>query len=53
MSKIACIYFEGNDSKVALFEQENGQLKMLKAESIDTSLAFSEQKAGAGKSNGR
>ena len=52
MSKIACLYFEGNDSKAALFEQENSHLKMLKAESIDTSLAFSEQKAGAGKSNG-
>ena len=51
MSKIACLYFEGNDSKVAIFEKENGQLKMIKAESIDTSLAFSEQKA-AEKSNG-
>ena len=50
MSKIACIYFEGNDSKVALFEQQNGQLTLMKAESIDTSLAFSEQKAD--KSNG-
>jgi hypothetical protein len=53
MNNIACIYFEGNDSKIALFEKENGQLKLLKAESIDTSLAFSEQKAGtANKSNG-
>ena len=53
MNKIACIYFEGNDSKVAIFEQENNTLRMLKAESIDTSLAFSEQKAGAiNKSNG-
>lgn len=52
MSKIACLYFEGNDSKVALFEYENSSLKMLKAESIDTSLAFSEQKAGVSKTNG-
>lgn len=51
MNKIACLYFEGNDSKVALFQQENNRLTMLKAESIDTSLAFSEQKAGV-KSNG-
>src|SRR5574338_386456 len=51
MNKIACLYFEGNDSKVALFQEENKQLTLLKAESIDTSLAFSEQKAGV-KSNG-
>ncbi len=51
MSRIACIFFEGNDSKVALFEKQNGQLTLLKAESIDTSLAFSEQRAGD-KSNG-
>ena len=51
MTKIACLYFEGNDSKVALFQRENNKLSMLKAESIDTSLAFSEQKARE-KSNG-
>jgi hypothetical protein len=57
MSKIACIYFEGNDSKVALFSKDaDNKLKLIKAESIDTSLAFSEQKAAAAeksnKSNG-
>ncbi len=51
MSKIACLYFEGNDSKIAIFEKESDQLKLVKAESIDTSLAFTEQKAGE-KSNG-
>jgi hypothetical protein len=51
MNKIACLYFEGNDSKVALFQEDNKKLTLLKAESIDTSLAFSEQKAGV-KSNG-
>lgn len=44
MNKIACIFFEGSDSKVTIFEQENNTLKLLKAESIDTSLAFSDQK---------
>lgn len=53
MNKIACIYFEGNDTKVAIFEKDDYGLKLLKAQSIDTSLAFSEQKAGIeGKSNG-
>ena len=52
MNKIACIYFEGNDSKVALFTKENFKLKLLKAQSIDISLAFSEQKTETGgKSN--
>lgn len=45
MSKIACIYFEGNDSKVALFEKENNIVRILKAESIDSSLAFEEKVA--------
>jgi hypothetical protein len=45
MSKIACIYFEGNDCKVALFEKGTSKIKLLKAQSIDTSLAFSEQKS--------
>lgn len=51
MTKIACLYFEGNDSKIAIFQRENNKLSMVKAESIDTSLAFSEQKADE-KSNG-
>jgi hypothetical protein len=45
MSRIACIYFEGNDCKVALFEKGTSKIKLLKAQSIDTSLAFSEQKS--------
>ncbi len=53
MKKIACIYFEGNDSKVALFEKENDKIKMLKAVSIDTSLAFAANQAvPANKKNG-
>jgi len=45
MSSIACIYFEGNDSKIALFSKDNGNLKLIKAESLDTSLAFTEKKS--------
>jgi hypothetical protein len=52
MFRIACIYFEGNENKVALFSKEEGKLKLLKAESIDTSLAFKENKSAVGKSNG-
>jgi hypothetical protein len=53
MNKIACIFFEGNDSKVALFQQDGSGIKLIKAESIDMSLAFNEQKAATvGKSNG-
>jgi hypothetical protein len=52
MFRIACIYFEGNENKVALFSKEEGKLKLLKAESIDTSLAFKEKKSAVGKSNG-
>ena len=44
MNTIACIYFEGNDSKVALFKKDNGEIKFVKGTSIDTSLAFAEQK---------
>ncbi|MHA2121393.1 MAG: hypothetical protein ACW990_09345 [Promethearchaeota archaeon] len=47
MNTIACIYFEGNDSKVALFKKDNGVIKFIKGTSIDTSLAFAEQKLGA------
>ena len=45
MSSVACIYFEGNDSKVALFTKENGVMKLVKGESLDTSFAFTESKA--------
>lgn len=51
MNRIACIYFEGNESKVALFSKEENKLRLIKAQTIDTSLAFAEKKA-AGKSNG-
>ena len=55
-NNIACIYFEGNDSKVAIFKKENNQLTLIKAESIDSSMAFAEKQVGvgaaAGKSNG-
>lgn len=52
MNRIACIYFEGNESKAALFGKEGDKLTLIKAESLDTSLAFSENKAVVGKSNG-
>lgn len=52
MTRVACIYFEGNDSKVALFEQQDNKLKLLRAESMDMSLAFAEQKTPAGGGNG-
>ena len=45
MSSIACIYFEGNDSKIALFSKENGILKLVKGDSLDTSLAFADAKS--------
>jgi hypothetical protein len=44
MNTIACIFFEGNDSKVALFKKSNGILEFVKGTSIDTSLAFADQK---------
>lgn len=44
MSSIACIYFEGNDSKLALFRKDNGVIKLVSADSLDTSLAFTEKK---------
>jgi hypothetical protein len=44
MNTIACIYFEGNDSKVALFKKDNDVITFVKGTSIDTSLAFAEQK---------
>ena len=52
MNKIACIYFEGNDSKVALFSKENDKLILLKAESQDTSLVFAEKQSGAESKSG-
>ena len=53
MNYISCIYFEGNETKVTLFSKENGQLKLLRAESLDSSLAFAEKPmVGASKSNG-
>ena len=52
MNKIACIYFEGNDSKVALFTKENNKLILLKAESQDTSLVFAGDQANAASKQG-
>jgi hypothetical protein len=50
MNTIACIYFEGNDSKVALFKKNDGVLEFVKGTSIDTSLAFANQKVGSQRS---
>lgn len=52
MNKLACIYFEGNDTKIALFQKEQDKISLLKADSIDTSLAFSEEQKLMEKSNG-
>jgi hypothetical protein len=53
MKKVACIYFEGNDSKIALFQKTQNELALIKGESMDTSLAFTEQKtAVVGKPTG-
>lgn len=52
MNKIACIYFEGNDSKVALFSKENDKLILLKAESQDTTLVFAENQANTASKSG-
>ena len=47
MEHIACLYFEGNDSKITLFGYNGGQLTLLRAESIDTSMVFAEQESAA------
>jgi hypothetical protein len=53
MNKVACMYFEGNDSKIALFQKVNNELVLLKGESVESSLAFAEQKTTVvGKSSG-
>jgi hypothetical protein len=53
MNKVACIYFEGNDSKIALFQKVNNELVLIKGESVDSSLAFVDQKTTVvGKSSG-
>jgi hypothetical protein len=53
MNKVACIYFEGNDSKIALFQKVNNELVLIKGESVDSSLAFADQKTTVvGKSSG-
>ena len=53
MNKLACLYFEGNDSKIALFQKVNNELILIKGESVDSSLAFAEQKSTVvGKASG-
>jgi hypothetical protein len=53
MNKVACIYFEGNDSKITLFQKVNNELVLIKGESVDSSLAFEDQKTTVvGKSSG-
>src|ERR1035437_6744792 len=53
MNKVACIYFEGNDSKIALFQKVHNELVLIKGESMDSSLAFADQKTTVvGKSSG-
>ena len=40
MKKVACLYFEGNDSKLSIFEVDNKEIKLTKAVSIESSQAF-------------
>ena len=44
MKKLACIYFEGSDSKIVTFSKEKGTYKLLKARSIESSQAFTLKK---------
>ena len=44
MKKLACIYFEGSDSKIVTFSKEKGTFKLLKAKSIESSQAFTLKK---------
>lgn len=40
MEKLVCVYFEGTDSKIALFEKDKDKIKLKKSASIITSSAF-------------
>lgn len=44
MKKLACIYFEGSDSKLVTFSKEKDTYKLLKASSIESSQAFTLKK---------
>ena len=47
MKNIACIYFEGDDSKIALFTKKKNKITMIKAESLESTLTLSENSAMA------
>lgn len=44
MKKLACIFFEGSDSKIVTFSKEKDKYKLLKARSIESSQAFTLKK---------
>ena len=44
MKKLACIFFEGSDSKLVTFSKEKNSYKLLKARSIESSQAFTLKK---------
>lgn len=52
MKKLACLYFEGNDSKIVLFSKEKNNFKLLKAKSIESSQAFSIKKSSSTSGSG-
>ena len=52
MKKLACLYFEGNDSKIVLFSRDKNNFKLLNAKSIESSQAFSNKKAGLNSNTG-
>jgi hypothetical protein len=45
MKKLACIFFEGSDSKLVTFSKEKNGYKLLKASSIESSQAFTLKKS--------
>ena len=52
MTKLACLYFEGNDSKIALFSKSKNNFKLLKAKSIESSQAFALKKSSSNLESG-
>jgi hypothetical protein len=48
MKPVVAVYCEGNDTKFAVFTKENGQIRMLKAASVDV---YKPNRSGAGSSD--
>ena len=52
MKKLACLYFEGNDSKIVLFSKDKNNFKLIKAKSIESSQAFANKKSSSNSGSG-